>query len=214
VYAPVTWRDFWDFGCGAMGDFGCHELDIPAWGLDLPVPETVELFPAGYSDENIAPHGEIGYFQFPASGKQGPIKLTWYAGGLRPPQPELIPKEVTLPGRGSMYVGEKGVMVYRVRKEPELYPESLQEKFARHESTLAPTNGHHRDWVEAIKGGEPASSNFDHAVRLTEITLLGVLSLRLGGKKIYWDAENLKAVGLSEADRFIKEPVREGWEMA
>jgi len=214
VYAPVTWRDFWDFGCGAMGDFGCHELDIPAWGLDLPAPETVELFPAGYSDENIAPHGEIGYFQFPASGKQGPIKLTWYAGGLRPPQPELMPKEVTLPGRGSMYVGEKGVMVYRVRKEPELYPESLQEKFTRHEPTLAPTNGHHRDWVDAIKGGEPASSNFDYAVRLTEITLLGVLSLRLGGKKIYWDAESLKAVGLPEADQFIKEAVREGWEMA
>ena len=124
-----------------------------------------------------------------------------------------MPKEVTLPGRGSMYVGKKGVMVYRVRKEPELYPESLQKKFTRHEPTLAPTNGHHRDWVDAIKGGEPASSNFDYAVRLTEITLLGVLSLRLGGKKIYWDAENLKAKGMPEADEFINEAVREGWEM-
>jgi predicted dehydrogenase len=213
VYAPVTWRDFWDFGCGAMGDFGCHELDIPAWGLDLPAPETVELFPAGYSDKDIAPHGEIGYFQFPSVGKQGPIKLTWYAGGLRPSQPDAIPKGVELPSRGSMYIGEKGILLYRVRKEPELYPSSLQQKFAKHQDTLAPTNGHHRDWVDAIKGGSPASSNFEYAVRLTEITLVGVLSLRLGGKKIYWDAENMKAVGAPEADQFIKESVRTGWEM-
>ena len=213
AYAPVTWRDFWDFGCGAMGDFGCHELDIPAWGLDLPAPETVELFPAGYSDKDITPHGEIGYFQFPANGKQGPVKLTWYAGGLRPPQPDLLPQGTTLPNRGSMYVGDKGIMVYRVRKEPELYPVSLKEKFGRHTPTLAPTNGHHRDWVDAIKGGAPASSNFDYATRLTEITLLGVLSLRLGGKKISWDAENMKAKGMPEADQYIREAERNGWEM-
>ena len=215
AYAPVTWRDFWDFGCGAMGDFGCHELDIPTWGLDLKAPETAELFPAGYSDEDIAPHGEIGYFKFPGTSKQqGPIDLTWYAGGLRPQQPEIVPPEVTLPGRGSMYIGEKGVMVYRVRKTPELYPQSLNEKFAKHEPVLAPSNGHHRDWVDAIKGGSPASSNFDYAVRLTEITLLGVLSLRLGGQKIYWDSENMKATGIPDADRFITEPVRQGWEMS
>lgn len=213
VYAPVTWRDFWDFGCGAMGDFGCHELDIPTWGLDLSTPKTVELFPAGYSDQDIAPHGEIGYFEFDGVNQKSPIKLTWYAGGLRPPHPEMMPKDIELPNRGSMYIGEKGMMVYRVRDEPELYPTSLNEKFKKHKPTLGPTNGHHRDWVDAIKGGEPASSNFEYATRLTEITLLGVLSLRMGGQKIYWDEVNLKAVGAPEADQFITEPVRSGWEM-
>jgi len=214
VYAPVTWRDFWDFGCGAMGDFGCHELDIPTWGLDLPAPETVELFPAGYSDQDIAPHGEIGYFQFPAVGKQDPVKLTWYAGGLQPAHPDIIPQDNLLPSRGSMYVGEKGIMVYAVRGEPQLFPSTLKEKLNRNQPTLPPTNGHHRDWVDAIKTGKSASANFDYSVRLTEITLLGVLSLRLGGKKIYWDAENMKAVGIPDADPFINEPVRTGWEMA
>jgi predicted dehydrogenase len=214
VYAPVTWRDFWDFGCGAMGDFGCHELDIPTWGLDLPAPGTVELFPAGYSDKDIAPHGEIGYFTFPQVGKQDPIKLTWYAGGLQPAHPDIVPRDKPLPRRGSMYVGDKGIMVYVVRDEPLLYPSTLREKLDKHQPTLAPTNGHHRDWVDAIKGGPKASSNFEYAVRLTEITLLGVLSLRLGGQKIYWDAENMKAMGNSDADQFIKEPVRSGWEMA
>ena len=56
-------------------------------------------------------------------------------------------------------------------------------------------------------------SNFGYGARLTEIVLLGVLSLRLGGKKIYWDPDNMKAIGLPEADEIIREPVRNGWEM-
>jgi hypothetical protein len=67
--------------------------------------------------------------------------------------------------------------------------------------------------VDAIKGGSPASSNFDVAANLTEITLLGVLSLRLGGEKIHWDAANMKAKGLEKADDLIREPARKGWEI-
>ena len=74
-------------------------------------------------------------------------------------------------------------------------------------------SGHHSYWIEAIKGGPAASSNFEYASRLTEIALLGVLSVRMGGARIRWDAENMKAIGLPEADRFIKEPVRKGWEV-
>jgi len=67
--------------------------------------------------------------------------------------------------------------------------------------------------VAAIKGGPAASSNFEYGAHLTEITLLGVLSLRMGGQKINWDTANLKAKGLPDADAIIREPTREGWEM-
>lgn len=214
VYAPVTWRDFWDFGCGAMGDFGCHDLDAAVWGLDLGAPESVEVFPAGFSDKDITPYGEIGYYQWPGTTEQGPLKLTWYSGGLRPPRPHQLPEEITLSSRGALYVGEKGIMLYQGRGEaPSLFPESLNRSTEGLKPTIAPTSGHHRDWVDAIKGNGVASSNFEYGARLTEITLLGVLSLRVGGKKIYWDAHAMKAKGLPEADRFIRETVREGWEM-
>ena len=35
AYVPVTWRDFWTFGCGALGDFGCHDLDSIVWAFRL-----------------------------------------------------------------------------------------------------------------------------------------------------------------------------------
>jgi predicted dehydrogenase len=213
--APVAWRDFWMFGCGALGDFGCHDMDAATWAFDLPAPETVEILPAGYSDANIAPYGEIGYYHFPARGDQPPLKLTWYSGGLRPEHHEALPENFTLPRRGVMFVGEKGVIQCDgAGGQPRLFPEAVRTGFTAPEPSIPRSKGHVRDWLDAIKGGPPASSHFDYAARLTEITLVGVLSLRLGGKKIHWDAANLKATGLPAADPFIQEPIRKGWEFA
>src|SRR3546814_8701286 len=61
-YVPVAWRDFWALGCGALGDFGCHDLDPAVWAYNLHTPSSVQVLPAGYSDEHIAPYGEIGYY--------------------------------------------------------------------------------------------------------------------------------------------------------
>jgi predicted dehydrogenase len=215
VYTPVTWRDFWEFGCGAMGDFGCHDLDSAVWGLDLPLPASVELRPAGYSDSNITPHGEIGYFEFGMKDSTRPIKLTWYSGGLKPPHPALMPDSRSLQARGAMYIGTDGIMVSDGwGLLPKLYPESLSQRIEGVPQTLNPTNGHHRDWIDAIKGGNPASSNFEYAAHLTEITLLGVLSLRLGGRKFTWNAAEMKIDNMPAADQFIRESVREGWEIS
>ena len=79
--------------------------------------------------------------------------------------------------------------------------------------TIPRSKGHHRDWLDACKGGPPASSNFEYAARLTELLLLGILSLRTG-KWINWDAATLKARNLPAADAIIKESYRKGWELA
>lgn len=211
--APVTWRDFWAYGCGALGDFGCHDMDAAVWGLKLPPPVSVEAYPAGYSDADIAPYGEIAYYEFPLRGRLPACRLNWYSGGLRPPRPALVPDGVDMSGRGSMFVGEKGILLGGGSRPPKVFPQSLAADMPLPEAVLPPTNGHHRDWVDAIKGGPPASSNFEYAARLTEITLLGVMALRLGGTKIYWDAAGMQARGLPEAELLVKEPVRAGWEM-
>ena len=215
AYVPVTWRDFWQFGCGALGDFGCHDMDAATWAFELPVPESVEVLPAGHSDAEIAPYGEIGYYHFPARWEQPPLKLTWYSGGLRPPHPDAMPENARLADRGIMFVGEKGVIQCDgAGGASRLYPESLKNNYKRPAKTLARSKGHHRDWVDAIKGGSPASANFEYGAKLTEITLLGVMSLRLGGKRIVWDAQNMKAANLPAADEIIHETRRNGWELA
>ena len=213
-YTPVAWRDFWALGCGALGDFGCHDLDASTWAFNLHSPETIEVLPAGYSDADIAPYGEIGYYHFAKQGNQPKFKQVWYSGGLQPDRPEILPLDFELPKRGSLFIGKKGIIVAGAGgSNPQIFPEKLREKYNPPKPSITRSNGHFRDWIDAIKGGPAASSNFEYGARLTEITLLGVLSLRLGGKKIYWDSENMKAKGLPEADQYIREAVRSGWEM-
>ena len=213
AYVPVSWRDFWTFGCGALGDFGCHDMDAATWAFDLPAPDSVEALPAGFMNDEIAPYGEIAYYRFPARGKQPPLKLTWYSGGLRPEKPDAISDKVKLGRRGIMFVGEKGIIqADGAGGAPRLFPEELRATYKQPEKTLRRSNGHHRDWLDAIKGGEPASSNFEYAARLTEITLLGLVALRVG-ERIEWDAAAMKVKNAPKADAMINETYRKGWEL-
>ena len=210
AYAPVTWRDFWDYGLGAMGDFGCHDLDAAVWALDLPKPDTVEMHPAGFMDDKIIPFGELGFFDFPARGDKPPVKITWYSGGLKPPKPDVM-GEAELPDRGVMFVGDKGHIMDRAYSaSPELLELELKENFKEPATTLAPTNGHYQDWIDAARGGPAASSNFEVGAHLTEITLLGVLAMRLG-KKIHWNDDLMSVANSDKADRIIKGTYRAGW---
>ncbi|CAN5151504.1 Gfo/Idh/MocA family oxidoreductase [soil metagenome] len=161
AYTPVTWRDFWDFGCGALGDFGCHDMDAATWAFNLKDPETVQIFPAGFSNEDITPYGEIGYYAFPAQGEQKPLKLTWYSGGLRPERLDMLPEDYAYTSRGSMFVGDKGILINEgADRIPKIFPESLRNSITPPKQNIPRSKGHHRDWVDAIKGGPEASSNF------------------------------------------------------
>lgn len=213
AYAPVSWRDFWSFGCGALGDFGCHDLDSALWALDLDMPTRVQFTPVGPTHPEMAPYGEIGYYDFPEKSDRGPIRITWYSGGIKPAHPESMPTDVALPGRGVLFVGDQGVMLCGgAGGAAQIYPESRASSFDKPEPTLRRSPGHHRQWIDAIKGGPECQSNFDYGAKLTEITLLGLLALRTE-KVIDWDAKEMKATGLPEADPIIHGDYREGWKL-
>jgi hypothetical protein len=72
--------------------------------------------------------------------------------------------------------------------------------------------GHHADWLQACKGVRPACSNFGYGARLTEFILLGNVALRTG-KRLTWDAAAMKATNAPEADRYLRDTYRAGWEL-
>ena len=210
-YFPVAWRDFWDYGNSNIGDFGCHDLDAACWALDLTDPTVVEFAPAGPCNADIGPHGCIGYFQFAETAKRPAVKVTWYDGGLQPERPEQWPAGERLPARGVLFYGDDGVLFCGgAGGAPRLLPDSRMADFTRPEPSLTRVASHARDWLDACKGGPAAGSNFGYGAKLTELALLGALSLRTA-HRIEWDAAALKAVGLPAADAIIKENYREGW---
>jgi len=212
AYFPVAWRDFWAFGNTALGDFVCHDLDAAMWAYDLQSPTRIEAFSAGPTDDEIAPHGCMVHYDFPAHGKNPPIRITWHDGGLMPRAPEALGK-FPLPKRGVMFIGEKGVIQCDgAGGAPRIFPESLRAAVGKRPPSLKRSEGHHRDWVDACKGGEKAGSHFEYGARLTEIALLGVLAVRTR-KRLEWDATSLKVTGLPEADEIIRGTYRKGWEI-
>jgi predicted dehydrogenase len=213
AYFPVAWRDFWAFGCSNLGDFGCHDLDAACWALDLKEPLSVEARAAGPTDAEIGPHGCIAYYHFAARGDHPPVRVVWYDGGLGPERPEGLRQGEKLPSRSILFIGDKGKLLCGgAGGKPRLLSPAKAEE-SKPAPTLPCSPGHHREWLDACKGGKPAGSNFAYGARLTEIVLLGVLALRTR-QRIEWDAANSRAKGAPRADEIIKENYRKGWEIA
>ncbi len=207
-YVPVAWRDFWAFGNSNIGDFACHDLDAACWALNLTSPTSIDFSPAGTCNDDIGPHGCIGHYIFPAVGKRQGLTVTWHDGGLRPVVPQGWPSDMKFPSRGVLFHGEEGILYCGgAGGAPKLLGGN---KFPAPAPSIPRVKNHARNWLDAIRGGDPAGSNFAYGAKLTEIALLGALSLRTRSP-IQWDAANMKAIGNEAADAIIKEDYRNGW---
>ena len=95
---------------------------------------------------------------------------------------------------------------------PRLLPQSLQDSFGKPPQKLSriPNEDHEMNWVDAIKTKTQPDCPFEYAAKLTEVMLLGVVSLR-AGKKIAYDATNMKVTNDPEANQFLSRDYRTGW---
>jgi predicted dehydrogenase len=214
IYHPFSWRGWWDFGCGALGDMGCHVMDGADWALKLGAPTSVEVVSSSGPTSEMPPDSSVLRYQFPARGDMPPCTLTWYDSGQKPPRPAEL-EAAQLEDNGSLFIGDKGKIICGVYGEkPRLLPESTMADYTRPPQTIprAPGNDPYLDWIRACKGGPVAGSNFDVSGPFTEWVLLGNLALRLN-KAIQWDPVNLRVTNLAEANDLIKGGHRHGWKV-
>jgi predicted dehydrogenase len=213
AYHPYNWRGWWDFGTGAIGDMACHNLDPAFYALDLGQPTSVQASCSQVSNE-VSPIASLTQFSFPARGKMPPVKMCWYDGGIMPPRPEELEPGRDLDGRGNgiLLVGTKGkMMAAGWAGSPRIIPESKMRAYKRPAKTVTRVPGHHRDWLNACKGGKPSSANFDYSGPMTEVVLLGALAQRMQNKKLDWDGKNMKVTNAPEADQYIRPQFHNGW---
>jgi len=217
VYVPFQWRGRWDFGTGAIGDMGVHDLDTAYWALDLGVPMSAQVVAASLKTDDCPPQASILEIQYPARGSAPPVKLLFYDGKLLPP-PELFHGEA-ITDNGSLLIGTKGTLYTRTWHGGEtaedmhmLLPRKDFVDFKPPAPTLPRTEEHHMEWVKACKGGPATQAPFTYASKLTEGLLVGQLALRTG-KKIDWDSEQMRATNCPEADLFIRPEFRPGWDV-
>ena len=216
VYVPFRWRGWWDFGSGGLGDMGIHNLAPVFSALKLGAPESVHASSTPVFKETI-PLAAIVHYQFPARGALPPVKVHWYDGGLLPARPEELEEDERNLDRedGVIFVGDDGKMLVTGwgGREPRLIPESRNQQYKRPAPTLPRSVGHHKEWIEACKGGPAPRSNFDFAGPLTEAVLLGALCIRNGGEKLLWDSANLKITNEPEANKLLHYEYRKDWKL-
>ncbi|MCP4784010.1 MAG: Gfo/Idh/MocA family oxidoreductase [Fuerstiella sp.] len=206
-YVPHDWHYWWDFGGGALGNMGCHYLDLAFWALDLRHPTSIEAKGPAVHPEST-PRPMTIRWKFPARGESPPVTLTWEHGQKRTPFWE----EHGLPDWAwGVFVGSKGMLLANYDQHA-LWPESRFVDFKRPDPTIADSIGHHQEWITACKTGSPTTCNFDYAGAVTETILLGNVAYRCG-KKIDWDPVNLKIPNAPEAERFLRRDYRKGWKL-
>jgi len=217
AYHPFSWRGWWDFGTGAIGDMGAHILDQPFWALNLGAPTTVEATSTEVKKETY-PIGSCVRYMFPARGKMPPVKLLWFDGGLRPPRPDDLE-----PGRrlgdedgGVVYYGTKGKLLHGTYAgNPRLIPETKMQEYKRPAKTIPRSLGILEEWVEAIKAGKKSTTDFSYSAALTEMMLLGNLAIRMAQNNVVleWDSAAMKVTNLPEANEYVQKAYRQGWSL-
>ena len=110
---------------------------------------------------------------------------------------------------GVLFVGDKGMLLSSYVKHV-LLPEKQFEGFTPPAETIAPSIGHHKEWIYGCKTGAPTTCHFGYSGRLTEANHLGNVAYR-AGKKIEWDTKNLRIPNAPDAERFLRREYRKGW---
>jgi len=233
TYHPFSWRSWFDFGTGALGDMACHVMDASYTALKLGYPTSVTAYLAFQVVERTRPDtgrvsrvrvqykdsypmATVVHYTFPARGKKYPaVKLHWYDGGLLPERPEELEPDRRMPESGTLFVGEKGKLICETYSEsPRLIPETRMQRYKRPKKKIPRVQGsHEQDWIDACKGKTTAVSHFDYAGPFSETVLLGNLAILLPGRKLEWDGPNLRVTNMEEANQHIRTPYREGWSL-
>ena len=195
---PFNWRGWWDYGTGALGDVGCHLIDIPYRTLGLTYPTDAEcsvgtiyteMWTPDYHPEGC-PASSFITMHYEATDKtQSPVTMTWSDGGIKPSRPEIIPADHDMGGNNSANACKAGF-----------------------------DSKEHRE----------LTSSFDYAGPMTETVLMGNLAIRsyllrrensegrleyYGRKKLLWDGENTEITNLKQANQFVGRTYRKGWEV-
>lgn len=223
---PFKWRGLFEYGAGALGDMGCHNLDPLVWSLGLGVPDRIQATADELTDIAWPRGAKVEYVWKNVPG-HGEIKLYWYEGKnidgtpCLPPPPKDLKRPIG--SMGFYVIGSDGI-VYNEGSQAQkltILPEARSVEFLANPpaKTLerSPTPGDaQKEWSAAIKQGKefPFMSQFDYAVPLTELCLLGALAIRTG-LPIEWDQKKFMAINNDAANKLIKRAqYRKGWEYA
>jgi hypothetical protein len=224
------WRCWYDFGMGALGDWGAHIMDTAHQFLELGLPYEIDPIMLEGHNPFFFPMSSTLVFKFPERGNMPALDITWYDGvNNQPPLPKdygtsTTDADIPPPSDGKLEPA-------KLKPGKIIYGKNLTFKGGSHSSPLtiipekkakemegslpmvpkSPSN-HFENFLLSCKGEEKCRSSFDIAGPLSQVFNLGVLSQRLNTKLIF-DRETKQITNNPLANMLLRggQP-RKGWE--
>lgn len=224
------WRCWYDFGMGALGDWGAHLVDTAHQFLDLGLPYEVDPVKLEGHNNFFYPMSTTLSFKFPKRGSMPPVEVMWYDGvNNLPPIPpgygaSTLDPNIPPPSNGAL-------QPVRLNPGKIIYSKGLTFKSGSHGSTLSiipegkakemasrlPTvpaspSDHFKNFLLACEGKEQTRSPFSVAGPLSQVFCLGVLA-QWTGTKLEFDREKKIITNNRKANELlIGPPPRKDWE--
>lgn len=229
-YINGQWRCWYDFGMGALGDWGAHILDTAHEFLDLGLPTEINMLYANGHNKFFFPYSSTIEFKFPERGNMPACDITWYDGlDNLPPVPATygnVELDPNIPPPTSGQIQPSTLNPGKI-----IYGKELTFKGGSHGSTLSiipeekakemesqlpevpksPSN-HYANFLLACKGQEQTRSPFSVAGPLSQVFCLGVIAQRLN-TKLQFDRKTKQITNNPTANQMLVDtPPRKGWE--
>lgn len=230
-YVNGQWRCWYDYGLGALGDWGAHLIDTAHEFLDLGLPNEISLVNSEGYNTFFMPQAATLLFKFPSRGDMPPVDITWYDGvNNLPPLPAgyggtaALDPNIPPPSNGK-------ITPQKLNPGKIIYSKELTFKGGSHGSTLSiipeakakemasslpvvpvsPSN-HYANFLKSCKGEEKTRSPFAIAGPLSQVFSLGILAQRLN-TKLEFDRKTKKITNNKLANEMLTgQPPRKGWE--
>ena len=188
-----TWRNFWDYGGGVLGDFVCHLVDLVHWGMEVDAPETVAAMGGRYvlDDNTETPDTLEVLFRY-AKG----FDLVWT-------QTDGSSHGFEGKRQGIEFQGRDATLFATYNTFQVFTEEGREIKLP--EPTLPRSVGHHREWLDAIKTRAQCSCHFEYGHRLATVGHLGNTAYRTGAT-LKWDRVAERVTNHDEANQILAGP--------
>ncbi|MCE9618292.1 MAG: Gfo/Idh/MocA family oxidoreductase [Planctomycetes bacterium] len=226
AYAPFMWRGTYDFGCGALGDMGCHILDYPFLAAKLGLPTSVRCDCTDATEDEFPTKETITLKYAPTDRTVAEgVTVTWYDGGLRPTNAQMgIPDGVDIRGNAAVVIGEKGVMLCPL--DPERADPKDPKKLAltdepqvwdKNKKAIAlnlpklETRNHWHHWVDGCFGKTKPEANFAFAGLLCESLSVGAAASHFANRDLQYDPKSFAFSNEPKGAQFLKTKYRDGW---
>jgi hypothetical protein len=235
----MKWHSWRDFGTGNLGNWAVHSLNLAFKALRIdalwfPDPAAAEYRTIDRTIKVEAkvkeivtrsfPKWEWLRWEIPARGKLPPVTVHWHNGrdplAGRPQIEELLGRKLDWGDAGSKtYRDHGGLLVVGSKKsiqtnahnaDMKILPDITMKHMPEIEPVLPRSPGHEREWIQAIRGGDPAMSHFDYGGPLTEFLLAGNIATQIDGELEY-DPVNGEFLNNPKANALRHFDYRKGW---